>query len=65
MLTFAVNAPTKGMAFPTACISYSIYSIVDFATYDDMKAALEKLDGEDWNGNRIRLVEVSFSVIII
>jgi RNA recognition motif-containing protein len=38
---------------------------VDFATYDDMKAALEKLDGEDWNGNRIRLVEVSFSVIII
>ncbi|RWS29561.1 serine/arginine-rich splicing factor 4-like protein [Leptotrombidium deliense] len=31
--------------------------IVDFATYSDMKNALEKLDGADLHGRRIRLVE--------
>lgn len=31
--------------------------IVDFATYSDMKTALEKLDGAELNGRRIRLAE--------
>ncbi|XP_027199249.2 serine and arginine rich splicing factor B52 [Dermatophagoides pteronyssinus] len=31
--------------------------IVDFATYSDMKTAIEKLDGQDLHGRRIRLHE--------
>lgn len=34
-----------------------IISIVDFATYADMKQALEKLDGAELHGRRIRLTE--------
>ncbi|RWS17793.1 Serine/arginine-rich splicing factor 4-like protein [Dinothrombium tinctorium] len=37
--------------------TYRFSSIVDFATYSDMKQALEKLDGADLHGRRIRLVE--------
>jgi len=31
--------------------------VVDFQTYEDMKRALEKLDGTEINGRRIRLIE--------
>jgi len=31
--------------------------VVEFATYSDMKAAIEKLDDTDLNGSRIRLTE--------
>ena len=33
------------------------YSVVEYATYDDMKAAMRKLDGADLNGRRLRLTE--------
>lgn len=33
------------------------YSVVEFASYSDMKNAIEKLDGTDLNGRRIRLIE--------
>lgn len=32
-------------------------SVVEFASYSDLKTAIEKLDGTDLNGRRIRLVE--------
>ncbi len=35
----------------------SCYRIVEFATYGDMKNALEKLDDTEINGRRIRLIE--------
>lgn len=31
--------------------------IVDFATFSDMKNAIEKLDGSEMHGRRIRLLE--------
>ena len=33
------------------------YRVVEFASYSDMKAALDKLDDTDLNGRRVRLVE--------
>lgn len=38
-------------------LSFSIDRIVEFATYSDMKNAVEKLDGTEINGRRIKLVE--------
>ena len=35
----------------------SFDSIVEFATYSDMKSALDKLDDTEINGRRIRLIE--------
>lgn len=34
-----------------------IFRVVEFASYSDMKNAIEKLDGTDLNGRRIRLIE--------
>jgi hypothetical protein len=34
-----------------------LYSVVEFASYSDLKTAIEKLDGTDLNGRRIKLVE--------
>lgn len=31
--------------------------MVEFASYSDLKTAIEKLDGTDLNGRRIKLVE--------
>jgi arginine/serine-rich splicing factor 4/5/6 len=31
--------------------------VVEYATYEDMKSAIRKLDGTDLNGRKIRLVE--------
>ncbi len=31
--------------------------MVEYATYDDMKSALKKLDGADLNGRRLKLSE--------
>lgn len=33
------------------------FSVVEFATHSDMRAAIEKLDGTELNGRRIRLIE--------
>ena len=33
-------------------------SIICFATYDDMRNVIRKLDGTELNGKRIRFVEV-------
>lgn len=35
----------------------SLFSIVEYATFDDMKNAMKKLDGTDLNGRRIRLID--------
>lgn len=32
-------------------------SIVEYATYEDMKNAIRKLNGTDLNGRKIRLIE--------
>lgn len=37
--------------------SASLCSVVEYATYDDMKNALRKLDGAELNGRRIRLTK--------
>lgn len=34
-----------------------IRSVVEFASYDDMKSALDKLDGTELNGRKIKLIE--------
>lgn len=34
-----------------------VYRVVEFASYSDMKSALEKLDGTELNGRRIKLTE--------
>ena len=36
---------------------FYIRSIIEFATYSDMKNALDKLDNTEINGRRIKLVE--------
>ena len=36
------------------------YSIICFASYDDMKNVIRKLDGTELNGKRIRFFEVCF-----
>lgn len=33
------------------------HSIVEYATYEDMKNAIRKLNGTDLNGRKIRLIE--------
>ena len=37
--------------------NFLFYSVVEFASYSDLKTAIEKLDGTDLNGRRIKLVE--------
>lgn len=34
-----------------------IYRVVEFTSYSEMKTAIEKLDGTELNGRRIRLIE--------
>ena len=36
-----------------------VFSVVEFASYEDMKNAIKKLDDTDLNGRKIRLFEVS------
>jgi len=31
--------------------------VVEYASYDDMKSALRKLDGAELNGRRLKLIE--------
>lgn len=38
--------------FPT-----DLYSVVEYASYDDMKNAMKKLDASELNGRRIKLIE--------
>ena len=33
------------------------YSVVEFSTYNDMKRAMEKLDGTEINGRKIKMIE--------
>ena len=35
----------------------SVYSVVEYASHDDLKKALRKLDGADLNGRKMRLIE--------
>ena len=35
----------------------SVYSVVEYASREDLKKALRKLDGADLNGRRVRLIE--------
>lgn len=37
--------------------SFSLNSVVEFASLSDMKTAIEKLDDTELNGRRVRLVE--------
>ena len=36
---------------------FFFYSIIEFATYGDLKNAIDKLDNTEINGRKIRLVE--------
>lgn len=36
---------------------FMVHRVVEFASYSDMKSALEKLDGTELNGRRIKLIE--------
>ena len=35
----------------------SVCRIVEYATYDDMRCAMRKLDGTELNGRKLRLIE--------
>lgn len=41
------------MCSPTALVC----SVVEYASYDDMKSAMKKLDGSELNGRRLKLSE--------
>lgn len=53
--------PLSFFFFGIICLGYKLallfFSIVEFATYSDMKNALDKLDDTEINGRRIRLIE--------
>ena len=34
-----------------------VFRVVEYASYDDMKNALRKLDGADLNGRKLKLTE--------
>ena len=36
---------------------YIVFRVVEYATYDDMKNAMRKLDGAELNGRRLKLTE--------
>ena len=36
---------------------YSVFRVVEYANYDDMRNALRKLDGAELNGRRLKLTE--------
>ena len=38
-------------------IAVWLCSVVEYASYDDMKNALKKLDGSELNGRRIKLTD--------
>lgn len=38
-------------------VFFFLSSVVEFASYNDMKTAIEKLDETELNGRRVRLVE--------
>jgi len=40
-------------------IFLSFYSVVEFASHNDLKNAMEKLSGKEINGRKIKLVEAS------
>jgi hypothetical protein len=41
-----------------SCFQLIIFhSVVEYATYDDMKSAMKKLDGAELNGRRLKLSE--------
>ena len=43
-----------GCTWTDSCV---LCSVVEYATRDDMKSAIRKLDGTELNGRRLRLVE--------
>ena len=40
--------------------SFLLNRVICFASYEDMKNVIRKLDGTELNGKRIRMVEVWF-----
>ena len=34
-----------------------LFRVVEYATYDDMKNAMRKLDGAELNGRKLKLIE--------
>ena len=36
---------------------WCVFRIVEYATYEDMRCAMRKLDGTELNGRKLRLVE--------
>jgi len=38
-------------------MSVSVFRVVEFASYSEMRRAIDKLDNTELNGRRIRLVE--------
>ena len=41
----------------THIVRFLKYSVVEYASRDDMKNALRKLDGTELNGRKLRLIE--------
>ena len=50
-----------GSRYISLTLSLSPSSIVEYATHEDMKNALRKLDGADLNGRRLKLIDDSRS----
>lgn len=40
-------------------VSCCFYRVVEFASYSDLKNALEKLSGKEINGRKIKLIEAA------
>lgn len=43
----------------TNVVSCCFYRVVEFASYSDLKNALEKLSGKEMNGRKIKLIEAA------
>lgn len=49
----------RGCKIATNVVSCCFYRVVEFASYSDLKNALEKLSGKEMNGRKIKLIEAA------
>ena len=69
-ITFAdAHKQRVGDGWETFCLNWCwlhlvccvLFSVVEYASYEDMKSALKKLDGAELNGRKLKLTEDSRS----
>lgn len=54
-----VLVTTASDSKPYVCLVFFFHRVVEFASYSDLKNAIEKLSGKEINGRKIKLIEGS------